>query len=347
MSTSHEFMNGWKDRADTRETDARNAARKEVEEAKATAYKLSKKIHDDKEAGRKVSIKTLDEFENALRIANSLEKALETKLASGEAFVDEKTEYVGYFPMDPDFSIGDYCGRFEIDANRTGFAVDKYHDTDAAETVEEGAESTAHDLKEYIYRIHTDKAAALNFSDILGISESIENDDPEAINAAKINTHAKHFINAENKAIFETLLAAKNGVEIQAGGLIAAINGALCGKAKRGAEIWTNKTGFAALDVDDANGRPLIKRDENGNFIYKNKYIVREFANEILPNGEKGAPVIVGDLKNIVRFAVTTKRKLDKLDLYKCAVYSREIEKEIPILTTTDDEAFLNCYIAV
>lgn len=275
-------------------------------------------------------------------------QSLEKDLVSSVVFTDQGITYMGHMPSDPEFSIAEYCGRFMIDKNRAGFSVDKYHDVHCAEIVAEGGETTGVSLLDFMRRIMTESDDSLIFDDVLRVGLPIYNDDQTATTAAINSSHHKHIINAENKAIFSKMIASKDPVEVSPESIQTTINSALCGKAKRGAEIWTNKTGFSALDID-VDGIPLIKRNGNGDFIYKDKYIVREFPVEILPNKSIGVPVLIGDFKNLIRFAVIDSRSLstDIADFELMGIADRNLIKEIPILTTTEDAAFVNGYISM
>ena len=199
-----------------------------------------------------------------------------------------------------------------------------------------------------MYRAETDTEDAIIFEDILEVSEFIYNDDTDTIRTALKSVYNKHRINAENRTIFAKILATKTPVNVDPMVVQSAINAHLVGSnAKRGAEIWTNATGFAALDqVNSNSGVSLITRNDNGDFVYRNKYIVREFSNENLPNDAEGkAPVIIGDFKNVVRMAVIRTTDLEKHDLWRCTKLYRRIDKEIPVLTTTEDNACIVGYI--
>lgn len=330
---------GWFDRD---EHYARKELEKQLAAAKADADKKNDQFRREREKHGQAFQSTIKEVNAAMdKVAE-----LEEMLAGDTVFVKEGIAYTGHMVTDPDFSIAEHCGRFFVDKSRVGFSVDMYHDTDTAESVPEGEPATLKMLTDYMHRVATEGEDRIKFEDILGVGEFIRDDDPEALKIAKESTHRKHIINAENKAILAKLAGAKDAVKVDF--VEAAINAHLCGKAKRGAEIWTNKAGFAALDVTDvAGGYPLIQRNADGDFVFRGKYIVREFPDAIMPNTANGAPVLIGDFKNIVRFAVDNPRYLEKHDIYNAIVYDRLISYEIPVLTTTSDEAYINGFIAV
>ena len=323
---------------------ARKELEKQLAAAKAAAAKKTDQFNREREKHGNAFKSTISEVNAALDKVAELEEIL----AGGTVLVKEGITYTGHMTTESDFAIAEHCGRFYVDKSRVGFSVDMYHDTDTAESVPEGDPATLKMLTDYIHRVATEGEDRIKFEDILGVGEFIRDDDPEALKIAKESTHRKHIINAENKAILEKMTGAKAAAAMDPYALETAINAHLCGKAKRGAEIWTNKDGFAALDGVDANGGyPLIKRNAAGDMVYREKYIVREFPNEIMPNTANGAPVLIGDFKNIVRFAVDNPRYLEKHDIYNAIVYDRLISYEIPVLTTTSDEAYINGFIEV
>lgn len=314
---------------------------------KEAALKWSVRVEEIKKSGglnSSAMFEALDNFEKHREEMERLDKAI----TSGAAFVEQGIEYTHHFSSPPEFSIVDYCGRFFVDKNRLGFSAEKYNDTEAAQTVADGDTATVRDLLDYMYRTETGTEDAVIFEDILEVSEFIYNDDTDTVREALKSVYIKHRINAENRQIFAKILAAKTSVNIDPMAVQDAINAHLVGSnAKRGAEIWTNATGFSALDqVDSNSGISLITRNGNGDFVYRNKYIVREFSNENLPNDAEGkAPILVGDFKNIIRMAVVRTTTLEKHDLWRCTKMYRRIDKEIPVLTTTEDNACIVGYI--
>lgn len=312
-----------------------------IRDAKHDALRTSIKTHG---ALTQQAILAQGEYDDAEKAFSELEKAI----TSGAAFTDQGIEYTHHFATPPEFSVVDYCGRFFVDKNRLGFSAENYNDTEAAQTVAEGETAEVRDLMDYMSRTETGTEDAIIFEDILEVSEFIYNDDIDTVREALKSVYNKHRINAENRKIFAKILAVKTPVTIDPMVVQDAINAHLVGSnAKRGAEIWTNATGFAALDqVDSHSGISLITRNGNGDFVYRNKYIVREFSNENMPNNAEGkAPVIIGDFKNIVRMAVVRTTTLEKHDLWRCTKMYRRIDKEIPVLTTTENNACIVGYI--
>lgn len=336
----HNSYPGW-DPVGYKETIAKRDAEKEA------ALKWGESVERHEKDGNRYSDVMREALENFEKHRDEYER-LDKAITSGAAFVDQGIEYTHHFATPPEFSVVDYCGRFFVDKNRLGFSAENYNDTEAAQIVGEGETAAIRDLLAYMHRTETDTEDAVIFEDILEVSEFIYNDDTDAIREALKSVYNKHRINAENRKIFAKILAAKTPVTIDPMVVQDAINAHLVGSnAKCGAEIWTNATGFAALDqVDSNSGVSLITRNGNGDFVYRNKYIVREFSNENMPNNAEGkAPVIIGDFKNIVRMAVVRTTTLEKHDLWRCTKMYRRIDKEIPVLTTTEDNACIVGYI--
>lgn len=294
-------------------------------------------------------------FEKAVEEAHDLRDQADTakadaarvkdSLLTPDVFLDQAISYADYMSTDHDLAIADYCGRFPVDKERVSFPFEPYNYTDSADQVEEGGEAAYYYIDEYIKRGTTESDDLIRINDILRLSELKYNDDKKTLDKALASAHVKRVINRENTVALSVLTGAKDAIAVEAASVQTAINNSLCGMAKRNAEIWTNKAGFAALDID-VDGVSLIRRNGNGEFIYKDKYIVREFPSEILPDTDLGSPVLIGDFKNIVRFAVLYNETAVRGGIYPVDMLHREIVEEIPILTTTSDEAYINGYIA-
>lgn len=157
------------------------------------------------------------------------------------------------------------------------------------------------------------------------------------------NSHARALINAENKKALSLILESKEAIDVTAETMIEKINASLCGKAKRNAIIITNKNGFASLDIVGAGGYPLIKKNNVGEFVFFDKYVVIEMDNEILPDYENGSsPVVIGDISNVIKFFTIRETNLiSDLADFNFRLSSRSIKKEIIKLRTTSDEAFI------
>ncbi len=310
----------------------------ELQALKDAAYKWSKRVEALKSGGMTPDLReALDNFEKYKTQYEELDKAI----TSGTAFVDQSVENLEYIPSDYGFSLGDYSGRRSIGANRAREPMDLYNDTTTAEEVVEGTESTPKDLTDSLALILTESAERIHFNDTLLVSTGAYNDDSEVMDEAFRSAHIRHFANAENAKAVKILTGCKAAVALDADNLQTAINGNLCGKAKRNAVILTNKAGFAKLDIDDSYGRPLITKDQNGNFIYKGKYQVVELPDEIIPNTENGSPCIIGDIKGVLRFYVVRNTALFKDDIFPYLTGDREIREEIITLTTESNEAFI------
>lgn len=260
-----------------------------------SASKLKPQIEEDK----KVLLDLISE-----------EKEIRKELLSWDTVGKAPAESFSHITQDPGFSIGDYVGRMATDKERQRFTFDKYNDTYSSEFLAEGEEGDPQDLTDYINSEDTKTAKMM---DILGVPTEFFDDDNDALTLAFDSNHARHNINAENKKALELLITDKdsNIVDIDPSKLNEVINNNLVSKAKPYTEIWTNNTGFTKLDLEN-NGVPLIKKNSNGDFVYKEKYLVREFDNEILPDSENGSPVLIGDFKHIIKFIESTPRILQQ-----------------------------------
>lgn len=320
--------------------------RKKIAEVKAlkdSATKWADKVQECKKSGDTAAMR-----EAALKFGEYKDRldALNKAILSGDAFVNQSVERLGYTPAEYDFSLGDYSGRHTIDANRAQEPMDNYNDTAVAEEVAEGKSSTPKMLTDGLSMVSTDSADKIHFDDTLYGGTGTYNDDPETMDKAIGAAHTRHFVNAENKKALEILIGSKDAVALAAESLQITINASLCGKAKRNAIIITNKSGFAKLDID-VNGVPLVTKDPNSNMmIYKKKYPIVEVPDEILPDGDNGPYCIVGDIKNVLRFYVIRDTSLFKDDIYPYLVGDRMIREEIITLTTTSDSAYIVGYLA-
>lgn len=291
----------------------------------------------------KAASEAADQAREARAAVNALKSGL---LDTHDSFVDAGVSHLEYMSTDHDLSIADYCGRVPINKELASFPVENYSYFDCAEIVEPGGEGSPVDLIDFLSRIKTENDDIIRVFDILNFPESLYKDDRTVITKAIGSAHVKRVINTENSVILAKLTGAKDAIALNPVSVQTALNAHLCGMAKRGAEIWTNSDGFAALDID-VDGISLIRRNGSGDFVYKSKYIVREFPSEIMPNGENGAPVLIGDFKNIVRFGVLSDKVAMKENVFPANIYHRRIVEEIPILTTTSDTAYINGYIAI
>lgn len=242
------------------------------------------------------------------------------------------------------FSIGDYCGRMLTDSNRTRITADSFDDTDCSDLVSEGESGVTKDLYNYIQSFDSN---AQKLMDLLEIDNGVFDDDEQAILTAMDSVHSRHNINAENKKVFELLLQDKEPIELDVVNINKAINENIKSDLKYNTEIWVNNNGFNKLDVD-INGNNLIKKNKENEFIYKEKYIVREFDQNILPTDpEKGTPVLIGVFKNILKFIETNPTLLNSQYVrFDIDVTSdRYIKKITPVLLDKSNKAYILCYL--
>lgn len=296
--------------------------------------------YNREKASGKISEEAMDGLNSATKNYNELKEAL----TSGSAFTDQSVANLAYIPGSLGFSLGDINGRVIIDKNRAHVPSDNYNNTVCAEIVAEGGEATPKQLTAGLTVLDTEAEDAIIFDDILTVGAGTYNDDRETLDQAIEHSHAVHIINAENKKAFELMIGAKDGITLTAENLNEAINANLCGKAKRNAVIIVNKSGFAELDID-VNGVSLVTKNADGEMIYKNKYVIKEIDDAILPNTDAGTPCIIGDL-SIVKFFITRDDALvmDTFGYYQIA--DRNIKKEIIKLSTTSDEAYIHGVLA-
>ena len=292
----------------------------------------------------KASGKISDEVMDGLSLATENYNKLKEALTSGTAFTDQSVENLAYIPGSLGFSLGDINGRVIIDKNRVHVPSDNYNNTVCAEIVAEGGEATPKMLTDGLTVLNTEDEDAIIFDDILTVGAGTYSDDRKTLDQAINHSHVIHFINAENKKAFELMLGAKDGISLTAENLNEAINTNLCGKAKRNAVIIVNKSGFAELDID-VNGVSLVTKNADGEMVYKNKYVIKEIDDDILPNTDAGTPCIIGDM-SIVKFFITRDDSLvnDTFGYYQIA--DRNIKKEIIKLSTTSDEAYIHGVLA-
>lgn len=318
-------------------------------------FSKEKMLHEKKIANlknelenNKKKIKTLCEdsrkMGNALRkdsILKEIDKLTDRNeeivklLDNVSTYTDHGIETIPYTPDPFNFSLGDASGRIPVDANRSHVVFDNYTNNAIAEIVEEGTESTPREYNSSI--LNTDIAESIVFDDVVKMRFNRYNDTPY-IQDMIDHDHAQAIINAENKKAFEVLVESKNAVPISAKNIQEEINKKLCAKAKKSTMIFVNKSGFALLDVD-VNGVPLVTKDSNGRFIYKNKYEIQEVDEKILPNNSDGSPIaLVGDIFHVIKFFLVRDNSyygeifLDHMD--------RTVKKEIITLRTKSDEAY-------
>lgn len=265
---------------------------------------------------------------------------------SGSAFVNYSVDNLPYFKNDIGYSLGNNNQRVYIDSNRVRVPMDYYNNTSCAEIVEEGAESTTSLLTDYLTMIDTDTEEAIFFDDILRVGCGVYADDKDNIDNALVHNHEVRFINAENKKAFEIIRESKEALPLSVDNLINTINENLCGKAKKKAVIIVNKSGFAKLDIQDDKGQELVKKNINNEFVFRDKYIIQEVDNDILPNTDNGeTPCIIGDM-SIVKFFISRDDSLVKDDMGSYSISDRNVKKEVITLSTKSNEAYIHGLLA-
>lgn len=277
---------------------------------------------------------------------------LEKGLSSGSIYADQSIETVPFKPRNIGFSVGNLCGRHPITNNTVRIISEKYNVTTVAPTIEEynySLESTPNEFKfvelnDCASVIKTSNLSRITFNDVIRATTVVYDDElKETLDDVITSAHNRHIINAENKRAFEVMIESKEGINVSGVNMDTAINANLCGDAKKKAIIVTNKNGFAKLDVD-VNGIPQITKDDQGNMVYKHKYIVEEVPNEVLPDTENGSPYIVGDIENILDFYIIYNDSLIRDDM--TYIDDRKTVTEIITLNTTSDEAYIHGVLA-
>lgn len=273
-------------------------------------------------------------------------KALEEKLLSWDSIGEAPGETFSHITQSPGFSIGDYVGRVGSNKQRQRFTFDKYNDTYSSEFLGEGEEGSPQDL---IDSIDSEENTSVKMMDILGVQPEYFDDDKEALTVAFNSNHYRHNTNAENKKTLELLITNKenNIVSIDPSKLNEVINKYLVAKAKPYTEIWTNNSGFSKIDID-INEVSLVKKNPDGDFIYKDKYLIRLFDDEILPSSEHGIPVLIGDFKNIIKFVESTPRILQQDNVFTGSgdlTMDRYIKQINPYIIDSSNDSYLLGYL--
>ena len=297
-----------------------------------SAYKLRPQIEEDKK--------------NLLKLISE-EREIEKELLSWDTIGEAPAESFSHITQDPGFSIGNYVGRMATDKERQRFTFDKYNDNYSSEFLAEGEEGDPQDLTDYI---DSEDTKTVKMMEILGVPTEYFDDDKEALIVAFDSNHNRHNINAENKKTLELLINAKgnNITDIDPLKLNESINKNLVAKAKPFAEIWVNNNGFANLDIE-SNGIPLIKKNIKGEFIYKEKYLVREFNEEILPNSEKGIPILIGDFKHVIKFVESVPKILQEDNVFTgfedLITKDRFIKQIRPYILDSSNDSYILGYL--
>ena len=276
-------------------------------------------------------------------------KTIENLLDSRTAFINESVKRLGYISsVRGNFSFGSACERYYLDANNGKLPAGNYENTTMAHIVGEGESVASEDMNTMIRLINIDNEDAIIIYDSLMIGSGLHSDDPDAINDAFTDNHEIRMENTESAKACETFMSHKDPTELDPMFLNDAINSKLSGKTRRSNAmmILTNNSGFSKLDqVDGVSGVSLIKK-VNGEMIYRDKYVVQELPNEILPSNENGDPCIVGALTDICKIFVIRDEGLSHEDWNDFTDHNRRIRKEIIALTTTSDRGYIWGYLA-
>lgn len=326
-----------------------------VQNKKEKAIKLAQKVTQAKENYEKnpnektlLELNTIaNEFEQSKAEFEQAEKNLSTGAVFSQNIPQTTTNLI---PCEGEFNIADYYDvRIKADDDTSRIVSEIYEDTAISEIVGESERIPKQSLLDYIISVDITRDNIKKIASVLTVDETLFEDDKETLNSTIDRIQEKHSANTESLLLCKALQASKQSVNIVAESLDSSVNAALCAKAKKGAEIITNESGFSKLDIVDVNGIPLIKKNFTlGEFVYKDKYIVHTLSDELLPNNDDGtSPVFIGDWKNVLRIVIVKKYPpLEKLDIIEYSIENRLITYTIPLLTTTSDKAFIIGQIA-
>ena len=281
----------------------------------------------------------IDEYGTALQDYNKALKSLTTGEVFGSKIAFESSNYI---PCDSELSLADLYGiRYKTDGKAPRIVFENYTDESKAGVIAEG--STIPEIS--VFDCVGSFSGSLDEIDKLACVETAPefylSDDPVLTYNMIDRLRFKHIANAENYILCVKILGSKEAVSLASASDLLTLP-TLSAKARRGAEIITNETGFAKLDDCDSVGEPYIKKNfQIGEFVYRDRYIIRVLPDSILANNEnETAPVLLGDWKNILRLAVIRERFATNKDVFKFEDRTATICREVPILTTTSDKAY-------
>lgn len=285
----------------------------------------------------------LEDLEKSNAVMGEYYKAKDL-LDTGEIYgTMAPVEHTNYIACDSEISLADlYDIRHDTNGKAPRIVAERYDDTATASATDEGNTTDKIDFADCVNTFTTDYDAITKLDSIEVIPEDYIMDDPELGHVAINNLRFKHLRSAENALLCQEIIGSKAAVSLSTAADLLTLP-ALSAKARRGAEIITNETGFAKLDISDpVSGETYIKKNfQIGEFVYRDRYIIRVLPDEILANYENDtAPVLLGDWKNILRLAVVTERAAEHIDIFACKLEARTIRREVPILTTTSDKAY-------
>ena len=265
---------------------------------------------------------------------------LKEQLETGEFDIGIGYNDDPYTPSDLGFSFGNKNGRTFIGCKLERLRLDCYDENIIASEYVEGVVPETK-IQDVITMMKASEDNSIMFDSNIAYGTALLDDDP-TVSRAIPHIHDVMMINAENKKVCEILRSAKAPLTLSAHALQETINANLSGKGKSNGVIYTNHDGFALLDIDDANGQPLVTRNHVNRMIYKGKYPIEELPNAILPNNEDGSsPVIIGDM-SIVKFFVMRDDSLIKDEFLEMKVYDRNLRREIIALSTTSNSAYIH-----
>lgn len=336
------------------ENKAHNKTERKIQELKARrssikeAFLGNKKYYDEKEAPKGIKGEAYETMVKQLDKLDEIDaqiKELQGVLDKGAFEIDPGYNDDPYIPSELGYSLGDNNGRAFIGRKLERMPLDHYEETYTASEYVQGTVPETN-FESLMSMLKTTEDDSIMFDSDIAFGEGIRDDDKENVEKAIAHAHDVGFINAENKKAFAILRGAKDPLTIDASEVHVAINDNLNGKGKKHAVIIVNKDGFAKLDkVDSEGGYPLVKRI-GSDFVYRDKYVIQEVDNEILPNNEDGkAPVIVGDM-SIVKFLVMRDDSLVKDDFMEFKIHDRRLKREVVALTTTSDSAYIHGTLA-
>ena len=284
--------------------------------------------------------KAQDAYDKAVVDYENAEKGLFT----GDVFgSDSPDETVGLIPSEGEIDLADLYGvKFETNNKTARIVIENGDDTTKADIVNEGEDIPAKNLLDYVSVIKTTRENIQQIANILKVSETMLNDDTELFYGAIDSVQKKHIGNKSTYLLCKAIQT-KESIPVTSDSLTNVINTTLSAKHRLNSEIIVGESGFALLDVNDANGNPLVKRNfEINEFIFADKYIIRILSDDTLPKNEDGScPIFVGDWKNVLRLAVVKEYPpLEKLDLYHCVVENRNIKNIIPLIINSSDKAY-------
>lgn len=320
----HDSLMKWKTRLE------RDTKRYQEEEKRIGAKAVNSQAYKD----------MLECSDNILAIKTEIE-GIDAMLKSGE-FENIGTSYNEdpYTPSELGFSLGNTNGRVYIGRKVDRMPLDRYEETYTASEYVQGTIPET-DFSELMTMLKTKDTDSIMFDSDIFFGSGVKDDDKENVEKAIAHAHDVGMINAENKKAFEILRGAKDPIALDAETLQVSINNNLSAKGKANAVIVVNKSGFAELDIE-VGGISLVTRNTEGKFIYKNKYVIQEVDNAVLPNNADGsAPVIIGDM-SIVKFFVMRDDSLVKDEFLEFKIHDRRLKREVIALTTISDGAYIH-----